>query len=64
MFDTIDLEALEDVTGGGEGLLGLARVGLVGLQLATGNPEIKAPRVEPVRVEQSLVVPRVGVTQR
>lgn len=62
MFDTIDLESLEDVNGGVDGLLGWARVGLVGLQLATGNPDIKAPRVEPIRIEQT--VPRVGVTQR
>ena len=63
MFDTIDVDTLEDVTGGaGEGLLGLARVGLVGLQLATGSPDIKAPRVEPIRIEQT--TPRIGVTQK
>jgi hypothetical protein len=55
MFDTIDLEALDDITGGrGEGVLGWARVGLVGLSMATGNPEIKAPRVEPIRIEQTM----------
>ena len=51
MFDTIEPATLEDVTGGGEGLFGLARVGLVGLSLATGNADIKAPLVEPIRVE-------------
>lgn len=63
-FITIDIEALEDTTGGGEGLLGAVRVGLVGLSLATGNPEIKAPRVEPIRIEQTWQAPRVGVTQK
>ena len=62
-FTTIDIEALEDTIGGaGEGLLGAVRVGLVGLSLATGNPDIKAPQVQPIRIEQT--VPRVGVTQK
>src|SRR5262249_41007576 len=50
-FISIDTEALDDITGGaGEGLFGALRVGLVGISLATGNPEIKAPQLPP-RIE-------------
>jgi hypothetical protein len=63
-FITIDIEALEDTTGGGEGLLGAVRVGLVGVSLLTGNTDIKAPRVEPIRIEQTWQQPRTPVTQR
>lgn len=61
MFDTIELEVLEEVTGGaGEGVMGWARLGLVGLSLATGNADIKAPMVDPIRVEQPISAPSIA----
>ncbi len=61
-FTTIDIDALDDVTGGAEGVMGWVRGAVAGVALASGNPAQMPPRVEPIRIE--MPAPRVGVTQR